>query len=148
MVSLIMIVSMSCIAQYAEASPKPAKKNPTICGLVAKTLIRKPDGPPPLYVDSINGGGRGSIYQNVDIDADQIPDSVQQDCGSVSDGTCTLYVNLSGGGGYEVSEDFFSVRKFQKKYYILVGDTYPDTNIHRRLYLLKANGTQLICKSF
>ena len=122
--------------------------NEQLCSLVAKAIVRKRGRPVPLWVDYIGGEGRSSIYQRVDIDQDGVSDKVIQDCGSPSNGTCTLNVALSKGGNYEVTEEFFSLVTFRSKYYIVVGDTYPKKNTHRRLYSLTDSSAKLVCKSF
>jgi hypothetical protein len=130
------------------ATSKSLQENSGICAGVEKALGSGAGAPPSLYVESVNGEGRGSVYMGIDLDGDGDADSVKQDCGSPSYGTCILYVGLSRGGGYEFEEEFFNVIRFRSKYYVLVGDTYPERNTHRRLYLLNVQRPVRVCKSF
>lgn len=152
-VAIALSATFSCLAANAKSPGKSDTSNQKICTLVGETLRRISNMRPhsyfdPLYVDSIEAGGRESIFQNVDLDGDGKPDDVMQGCGSPSDGSCTLYVTLSNGGGYEVTEEPFGVIRFRSKYYIIVGDTYPQKNTNRRLYSLTGQGAELVCKSF
>ena len=133
---------------HAGAVPNAFKADPKICARVGRALGHIPGVPPSLYVDSIEGAGRESIYQGVDVDGDNVADGVTRSCGSPSDGTCGLYVSLSTGGGYEFEEEYFGLIRFRSKYYVLVGDSYPEKNTRRRLYVLGAQGADLVCKSF
>lgn len=142
-----------CLAVNAKSPGKPKGGNQKICADMGNTLRRISSMQPHsfkdrLHVDSVETGGRSYAYQNVDLDGDGKPDDVKQSCGSPSDGTCTLYVTLSTGGGYEVDEDIFAVIRFRANYYVLVGDTYPKRNTHRRMYALSGKGAELVCKSF
>jgi hypothetical protein len=133
---------------HAGAGPKAFKADPKMCAEFRRTLGHGPGVPPLLYVESIEGEGRESIYQGIDIDGDGVVDSVRRSCGSPGYGTCILYVGLSKGGGYEFEDEFFGLVRFRSGYYVLVGDSYPEKNAHRRLHVLSANGTDLVCKSF
>lgn len=135
------------------ASRKKGNSNQEICTVVSDTLMRISKLPPqsyedPFYVDSIEIGGRSYSYQSVDLDGDGKADKVEQSCGSPSDGTCTLYVALSSGGGYEVDEEIFHVMHVESKYYLLVGHPSSMKNHRRRMYALSAKGAELVCKSF
>lgn len=124
----------------------PQKK---ICQEVHNALIKQRyQDQSLLFVESVDAGGRDSIYQGIDLDKDGKHEKILQSCGSPMDGTCTLYVGLSNGGGYEMSEELFKVIRFRKKYYVVVGDSYPRTSSRRRLYLLTARGAELNCASF
>jgi hypothetical protein len=138
----------SCYASNVKTLKKINNANPNICELFAKALQREHAGASELYVNFIEGDGRDSVYQDVDIDEDGTSDKVLQSCGSQNEGSCTLYVKLSTGSEYEMTENFFKVNRFLSKYYIVVGDTFPNRNTHRRLYLLSARGAELTCKSF
>ena len=142
-----------CTTAEAKASRNPLKANQKVCADVGNALRRISNMPPhsyfdPLYVDSIEAGGRSYAYQNVDLDGDGRPDLVEQSCGSPSDGTCTLNVTLSTGAKYEVNDQIFHVMRFESKYYVLVGHSSSMKNHRRRLYALSATGAQLVCKSF
>lgn len=141
------------IEEYSTASRKTGNSNQKICTEISDTLLRISKLPPqsyvdPFYVDSIEMGGRTYGYQGVDLDGDGKADKIEQSCGSPSDGTCTLYVTLSSGGGYEVEEEIFHVMRFESRYYVLVGHPSLMKNHTRRMYALSAKGAELICKSF
>jgi hypothetical protein len=133
---------------HAIAAPTTLKCDTRICTRVARNLGHGPGVPPSLHVESIDGEGRESIYQSMDIDGDKVADSVKRDCGSSTYGTCSLYVRLSKGGGYDFEEETFSVIRFRSKYYVVVGNTYPQKNTRRRLYILNSQGADQICESF
>ena len=122
--------------------------NPKLCSTMAKALRREQAGSVELFVESTEIAGRTDSFQGVDLDSDGKPDGLIRSCGSASDGTCTLDIKLSGGGGYELTEQIFNVSKFESKYYVVVGNTYFKRNPHRRLYVLTSHGAELVCKSF
>lgn len=151
--TLLLLTVFSCHAADTKAPAKVRSENQKICAPVAKALglrhaSRSPSYVDPLYVDTVEGDGRESIFQNVDLDGDGKSDDVKRDCGSPSEGSCTLYVALSRGGGYELQEEPFAVIRFHSRYYIVVGDTFPEPNKHRRLHALTKSGAELVCKSF
>ena len=145
-VSLGLSIALSCIA--ADLKVEKNARPSSICHMFAEALKQEHAGATQLYVDSVEGGGRDSIYQGIDLDNDGKADEIRRSCGSPSDGSCTLYVQLSTGKKYEMSEEFFKVRRFRSKYYVVVGDNFPKQNTHRRLYSLSEQGAELICKSF
>jgi hypothetical protein len=103
----------------------------------------------PLSVASSPGEGRAIVYEGIDLDNDQLPDKVIQDCGSPSEGSCTLYVTPTSHPGYEFSERPFRVIHFEGTYYVVVGDEYPLRVRHpkRRVYGLTERGAFLKCKA-
>jgi hypothetical protein len=145
---LLVVASTWFPTHAAAADAKAFKANSKICARIGKALGHGPGVPSSLYVDSIDGEGRQSIYQGIDVDGDGAADSVKQDCGSPSYGMCSLYIGLSKGGGYEFEEEVFSLIRYRSRYYVVVGDTYPEKKIHRRLYVLSARGVDRVCKSF
>jgi hypothetical protein len=145
----LLVGASTCLAIPAAAKDRKSfNANSKICARVRQALGHGPGVPPSLYVESIDGEGRQSIYQGIDVDEDGAADTVKQDCGSPSYGMCSLYVGLSRGGRYEFDEEFFSLIRFRSRYYVVVGDTYPEKNIHRRLYVLSAQGVHRVCTSF
>jgi hypothetical protein len=153
MVVTALMTPFSCFAADSNAQNKAKATNAGVCTKVANTLQRiskmhSHSYENPLHVDSIETGGRTYAYQNIDLDRDGKPDEVEQSCGSPSDGTCTLYVKLSSGAKYEVEDEIFHVMRFESKYYVLVGHPLYMKNHRRRLFVLSANGAELVCKSF
>ena len=125
------------IENSPELAQKTGASNQKICTEVSDTLLRISKLPPqhyvdPFYVDSIEISGRTHSYQNVDLDGDGKFDKVEQSCGSPSDGTCTLYVSLSSGGGYELNEEIFHLMRVRSRYFVLVGHPSAMKN-HRYL---------------
>jgi uncharacterized protein len=144
---------MAPLAHSGTQKPTEGQQKSTkqLCDQVASALKqeRSPTQPKPLFVDSIDAGGRSWMYQGVDLDRDGKPDDLLQSCGSPGDGRCTLQVTLSSGGSYEVSEEIFKVIRFQSKHYVVVGDSFPPERVgFRRLYLLTVRGANLVCTSF
>lgn len=146
--SCLAVASIWLAISHATAAPTTLKGDTRICSRVGRSLGHGPGVPPSLHVESIDGEGRESIYQGMDIDGDKVADSVKRDCGSPTYGTCSLYVRLSKGEGYEFEEETFSVIRLRSKYYVVVGSTYPKKNTRRRVYILNAQGAGQLCKSF
>lgn len=149
----VISVAFFAFSTNAKTPEKQGEENQKICAEVAKSLRRISNTMPPfyenpLYVDSIETGGRSYAYQNVDLDGDGKPDEVTQSCGSPSDGTCTLYVALSSGAKYQVDDATFHVMRFKTKYYVLVGHPTSMKSHRRRLHALSAIGAKLVCNSF
>lgn len=139
-------------SSFAGPQKQQQTQSPTdkMCKQVAEALEhdRSPTGSKPLFVDSIDLGGRTWRYQGIDLDRDNKPDDVIQSCGSPSDGSCTLRVNLSKGGSYEFAEEIFKVIRFRSRYYVVVGDSFPpDRTGSRRLYALGERSADLVCKT-
>ena len=149
---LIALCTLPALTMQSLADANPQKlvthSNFKLCSMVAKALRREQDGSVELFVASTEIGGRTDAFQGIDLDGDGKQDSLIRGCGSASNGTCTINIELSGGGGYELTENFFTASKFQSKYYVVVGNTYPNLNSNRRLYALTSRSADLVCKSF
>ena len=137
------LISCGCTC----AANSSIEESPT-CAQIEKAIRKRPGIPRPLYVDAVEGEGRELIYLEVDLDGDGVPDNVKRDCGSPTDGTCSLYVRLTKGGRYEFDERPFSLIQFRSKYYVLVGHSSSEKSTNRRLYMVTARGINRICKTF
>lgn len=143
--------SGSCVSAPRGHERTSAMSASSPCEQVAKALERDrvPDTSKPLFVETVDVGGRSWRYQHVDLDRDGKADDVVQSCGSPSDGTCTLFVTLSKGGHYEFSEATFKVIRFHSRHYLVVGDSFPPDHAgSRRLYLLTEHAAQPVCNAF
>ncbi|QDQ25352.1 DUF1311 domain-containing protein [Chitinimonas arctica] len=117
------------------------------CNEFSNDLEKTPLGSTERFVEYADGEGRAKIFKDVDIDGDKKNDEVMQDCGSISEGTCTLYIQLSGGRGYEFTDKPFTLIRLRGEYYALVGHTYPEINTgNRRLFALSSRKASLACK--
>lgn len=123
---------------------------PKVCRQIQRALdtrsLTKAD---PFTLQSTPSRGGDTQYIGLDIDGDTVPDKVEQSCGSPSDGTCSLFVELSGGGRLEFEEEYFFVTRFKARYYVLVGESRSvpakEKKNKRRMYSLTAQGVKLIC---
>jgi hypothetical protein len=140
------IVIASC-SSAGDLRPTAAHVCPSVANALSPSRESKAM---PLYVESVPGEGRLVSYQGVDLDRDGLPDRLVQDCGSPSEGSCTLNITLSRGGvSYAITEAPFRVVRYQDRYYVLVGDRFPNPTPkgERQLFLLKEDSAALICKS-
>ncbi|MEJ8814262.1 hypothetical protein WKW77_24465 [Variovorax ureilyticus] len=140
----ILILAISFSASGDQAS----KIDSGFCQRLAKHLVRKPGAPLPLSVETSQGEGRVIRYKSIDLDGDGKSDDLLQDCGSPSDGTCVLEVIVSSGSKYSFSTSPFALVKFENRYVVVVGDTYPTRSRSRSAYQLTAKEAELVCKKF
>jgi hypothetical protein len=133
-------------------SPSSANKSQnTLCKKVA-LLIK--NGTINEYVPPVANIPDISVYQNLDIDEDGIPDKVEVSSGSEGS---YLEVVLSSGSKYELDDGSIMIVKLKGKAYALV--TYFDWKIltdgtkvgkevGHRLHLLTKNGVKMVCDNF
>ncbi|WP_141243719.1 hypothetical protein [Pseudomonas indica] len=99
-------------------------------------------------VDWEPGSGRDKNYLGVDIDKDGKSDLVMQSCGGSGLGLCSLFVDKSGGGGYEFTDEAFFLFKLGDDYYLILGESVEPEHKKigmRKLYLLGLDGADLVC---
>lgn len=98
-----------------------------------------------------NNPPRGTNYKNIDIDGDEVADSVTTGCGS---GECLLEVELSSGGKFDLGDSPFYLIRYQRRIFALVSSSEDDeskdpkisTKYHLgRLYLIAPTGAKMVC---
>lgn len=136
---------------FTFASIANAAQQPKICTDIHKILIQRQQGhePKDFYIEYEDQGGRSTSYQRLDIDGDKINDSVVRGCGSISDGTCSLYIKLSTGKQLELEESPFFLGRVKSSVYIIVGESLSEKENNkrgkRRIYQVTKQAIKLIC---
>lgn len=140
-----------CIMALVFISIANAAQQPKICSDIHKRLIQRQQGhvPADFVVEYRNQGGGDSIYSGLDIDGDEIDDSVVRSCGTSIDQICFLFVELSSGEKLELEEEGFFLVRLKPFIYVVVGESLSekekDKRGKRKIYQLTKQNIKLIC---
>jgi hypothetical protein len=114
--------------------------------------VRSPNGIDRYQLEaSIPVGGNlgDERYFNIDIDGDDINDSVTLSCpsGSMPADPCGLWVQLSSGKKIEFHQDRFFLIRYHSKIYAVSAEMGPNRHVGQgKIWRVDGSGVKLVCE--
>lgn len=98
----------------------------------------------------IGGNVTDERYFNIDIDGDDVSDTITLNCSSSSmpADLCELRVESSSGKKIEFKENRFYLVRFRSKIYAVANHFGPNINVGKRnIYRVNGSGVKLVCSN-